>query len=145
MDFCVGPLSFFRTNPECLNTVEVFTLSIEVSAQAPVVPGKLVEGFVSRLARFFPNATPVRVPVRLTRMNFGGGAFSESTVIEFGTNKEVLFASGLPLEFADKLRLENSDGSLDTDVSVVAVQYERGKTAIAARFLKDAPDWIVKL
>ncbi len=115
-----------------------------MSTEAVAVSGKFVEGFVSRLARFFPNATPVRVPVRLTRVNFGGGGYSESTVIEFGTNKEVLFASGLPLEFADRLRIENPDGSLDIDVSVVAVQYERGKTAVAARFLKDVPNWIVK-
>ncbi len=105
----------------------------------------LAESFVSKLARFFPNATPVRIPVRLTRTNMGGGAFSESTVIEFGTNKEVLFSSGLPLEFADKLRIENPDGTLDIDVSVVAVQYDCGKTAVAARFLKDVPNWIVKL
>jgi len=115
-----------------------------LSTEAVVVSGKFVEGFVSRLARFFPNATPVRVPVRLTRVNFGGSGYSESTVIEFGTNKEVLFASGLPLEFADKLRIENPDGSLDIDVSVVAVQYDSGKTAVAARFLKDVPNWIVK-
>lgn len=117
----------------------------EVAVYPAGVACKFAEGCVSRLARFFPEATPIRVPVRLTRVNFGGGAFSETTVIEFGNNKEVLFASRLPLEFADKLRLENSDGSLDTDVAVVAVQYERGKTAIAARFLKDVPDWIVKL
>jgi hypothetical protein len=106
---------------------------------------KQPESVVSNLARFFPNATPVRIPVRLTRVNLGGGASSESTTIEFGTNKEVLFCSGLPLEFADKLRIANPDGSLDIDVSVVAVQYDGGKSAVAARFLKDVPNWIVKL
>jgi hypothetical protein len=105
---------------------------------------KLPESFVSKLAQFFPNATPVRIPVNLTRVNLGGGQFSESTVIEFGTYKEVLFSSALPLEFADKLRIQNPDGTLDIDVSVVAVQYDCGKTAVAARFLKDVPNWIVK-
>jgi dipeptidyl aminopeptidase/acylaminoacyl peptidase len=80
-----------------------------------------------------------------TRVNLGGGRFSESTVIEFGTNKEVLFSSALPVEFADKLRIKNPDGTLDIDVSVVAVQYDGGKTAVAARFLNEVPNWIVKL
>ena len=69
---------------------------------------------------------------------------SESTVIEFGTPREVLFAASMPLEFADKLRVQNSDGSLDTEASVVAVQYHSGKTAVAARFTQEVANWIVK-
>lgn len=68
----------------------------------------------------------------------------ESTVIEFGTSREVLFACATPLEFADILRLRNSDGSLDTEASVVAVQYHPGKTIVAARFVTSVPNWIVK-
>ena len=63
----------------------------------------------------------------------------ESTVIEFGTPREVLFACTTPLEFADILRLRNSDGSLDTEASVVAVQYHPGKTIVAARFFTPSP------
>ena len=112
------------------------------------------------LARFFPEATPVRIPVQLTRSSLAGEsqkvgavgllgsvapqgiesgsvtpatAIPESTVIEFGTSREVLFACTMALEFADVLRLRNSDGSLDTEASVVA-----------ARFLKAVPNWIVK-
>ena len=47
-------------------------------------------------------------------------------------------------EFADIVRLRNSDGSLDTEASVVAVQYHPGKTVVAARFLRSVPNWIVK-
>jgi len=68
----------------------------------------------------------------------------ESTVIEFGTSREVLFACTTPLEFADVLRLRNSDGSLDAEASVVAVQYHPGTTSVAARFLTTVPNWIVK-
>jgi hypothetical protein len=68
----------------------------------------------------------------------------ENTVIEFGTSREVLFACATPLEFADILRLRNSDGSLDTEASVVAVQYHPGKTIVAARFVGSVPNWIVK-
>lgn len=112
--------------------------------QVAVAARKTVESLVSELASFFPAATPVRIPVRLTRVSLGGGAVSENTVIEFGTAREVLFASTLPLHFADTLRLENSDGSLATDASVVAVQYHNGRNAIAARFLREVPNWIVK-
>ena len=98
------------------------------------------------LARFFPDATPVRMPVQLARLVQPGEAadFSESTLIEFGTPREVLFACKTPLEFADELRLRTTDGSLDVEVYVVAVQYQPGKTLVAARFRGDVPNWIVK-
>ncbi len=100
------------------------------------------------LARFFPEATPVRIPVQLarsfTRDGNAGSNFSESTVIEYGTPREVLFACTSPLEFADIVRLRNADGSLDVETSVVAVQYHPGKTVVAARFRGEVPNWIVK-
>ena len=106
---------------------------------------------VAELARFFPEATPVRIPVQFTRCNSpsnegqpGSALVQESTVIEFGTSREVLFACTTPLEFADVLRLRNSDGSLDAEASVVAVQYHPGTTSVAARFLTTVPNWIVK-
>jgi hypothetical protein len=101
---------------------------------------------VAGLARFFPDATAMRMPVQLAR-TLGAAEpndFSESTVIEFGTPREVLFACKTPLEFADELRLRNADGSLDVKVSVVAVQYHPGNTLVAARFKGDVPNWIVK-
>jgi hypothetical protein len=103
---------------------------------------------VAELARFFPEATPVRIPVQFTRRSnasqTGRADVRESTVIEFGTAREVLFACTTPLEFADILRLRNSDGSLDTEASVVAVQYHPSITVVAARFLNSVPNWIVK-
>jgi hypothetical protein len=103
---------------------------------------------VAGLARFFPDATPVRIPVQLALSNGGVDShpsnFTESTVIEFGTPREVLFGCTTPLEFADVLRLCNSDGSLDVEAAVVAVQYHPGKTVVAARFLREVPNWIVK-
>jgi hypothetical protein len=107
---------------------------------------------VAGLARFFPEATPVRIPVQLARTLQSGdssslhsaASFTESTVIEFGTPREVLFACKTPLEFADILRLRNSDGSLDIEASVVAVQYHPGNTVVAARFRGEVPNWIVK-
>lgn len=100
---------------------------------------------VGRLAKFFPNATPVRIPVKLSRADAKGNALCEETVIEFGTPCEVLFALDRPLEFADRVLLESKDGSLRVEASVVAVQYHPERTVVAARFLKNVPNWIVKL
>jgi hypothetical protein len=101
---------------------------------------------VAALARFFPDATAMRLPVQLARTLAPGQPpnFSESTVIEFGTPREVLFACKTPLEFADVLRVRTADGSLDEEAHVVAVQYHPGKTLVAARFNRDVPNWIVK-
>ncbi len=101
--------------------------------------------FVQRLAQFFPDAAPVRIPVRISGKTISGKEFSEKTMVEFGTPREVIFASHLPLEFADTLRLENADGSLSAEVSVVAIHYYDGNTtAVAARFMGDVANWIVK-
>ncbi|HZQ93858.1 MAG TPA: hypothetical protein VFA67_02540 [Candidatus Sulfotelmatobacter sp.] len=101
---------------------------------------------VAGLARFFPDAIPMRLPVQLTRILDGNTVdkFGESAIVEFGTNRELLFASKAPLEFGDQLRVRNSDGSLDETASVVAVQYQPGKILVAARFQRDVPNWIVK-
>ncbi|HZQ67378.1 MAG TPA: hypothetical protein VFA68_02570 [Terriglobales bacterium] len=101
------------------------------------------ETSITKLARFFRDATPVRIPVRLTR-EIADGPTTETTVIEFGTPREVLFTSNLPLQFADRLRVQNSDGTLNVEASVVALQHHRGRTAVAARFTHDVGNWIVK-
>jgi hypothetical protein len=99
----------------------------------------------TKLARFFPNASPMRIPVRLTRLGTAGSTLSENTILEFGTVHEVLFTSTLPLEFADRLRVRNFDGTLDVEASVVALEYNGPQTAVAARFTKEVTNWIVKL
>ncbi|MGA7559288.1 MAG: hypothetical protein WBV60_17440 [Terriglobales bacterium] len=115
---------------------------------------------VGRLARFFPEATPVRIPIKLSRTHIhadgnGNGnsngntrenenVFFQNTVIEFGTPREVLFVVDHPLEFADRVLVESNDGSLHAEASVVAVQYHPERTVVAARFLQQVPNWIVK-
>lgn len=121
---------------------------------------------VSRLARFFPDATPVRIPIKLSRTqnrdNGNGNSdgsgngdvtaheqasenvFFQNTVIEFGTPQEVLFVLDRPLQFADRVLVESNDGSLHAEAFVVAVQYHLERTAVAVRFLKHVPNWIVK-
>ncbi|MFZ0863743.1 MAG: hypothetical protein WB781_01770 [Candidatus Sulfotelmatobacter sp.] len=103
---------------------------------------------VAGLARFFPDATPVRMRFQLARIIPGSSSsvdpFTESIAIEFGTPREVLFECNTALEFGDDLRLRNSDGSFDVTASVVAVQYQPDKTVVAARFREEVPNWIVK-
>jgi hypothetical protein len=99
---------------------------------------------VGRLAKFFPQATPVRIPIKLSRASDKDKTCCEETVIEFGTACEVLFAIDLHLEFADRILLESKDGTLQIEASVVAVQYHPNRTVVAARFLKNVPNWIVK-
>src|SRR5580704_17623610 len=110
---------------------------------------------VSRLARFFPEATPVRIPIKLSHAKSNGNGdavdghdnvrvFVQDTVIEFGTPHEVLFVVDRPLEFADRVLVESNDGTLHAEASVVAVQYHPERTVVAVRFLKNVPNWIVK-
>ncbi|MGE5205136.1 MAG: hypothetical protein ACM3PW_05945 [Chlamydiota bacterium] len=102
------------------------------------------ESAVGRLAQFFPDAAPVCISVTVSR-DGGGNAEWENTVIEFGTPREALFACRQPLEFADKLQLRNADGSFEVEAWVVALQYHKGQSAVAARFVERIPHWVVKL
>jgi hypothetical protein len=99
---------------------------------------------VEKLAELFPSASPVRIPVRVTTVSTGRRRLQEQTVIEFGTAQEVLFSSTLPLEFEDRVRLVNSDGTLDARATVVAVRYHGGAKAAAARFVGEVANWIIK-
>jgi len=117
---------------------------------------------VSRLARFFPDAIAVRIPIKLSRSHGHGNGnghgeghgngnapkpkamFFQDTVIEYGTPREVLFVVERPLEFADHVLVESHDGSLCVEALVVAVQCHLERTAIAVRFLKPVSNWIVK-
>lgn len=99
---------------------------------------------VEKLAQLFPNASAIRIPVRVTTAGAGRRRLQEQTVIEFGTAHEVLFSSSLPLEFEDRVRLVNSDGSLDARATVVAVRYHGGGKAVAARFVSEVGNWIIK-
>jgi hypothetical protein len=99
---------------------------------------------IAKLAQLFPSASPVRISVRVTALGARRKRMHEQTTIEFGTAQEVLFFSTLPLEFEDRLRLANADGSLDAHATVIAVRYHGGRKAIAARFAEEVGNWIIK-
>ncbi len=124
------------------------------SGSAAATARALEPDILSSLARFFPEATAVRIPIKLSRSNGQGNGHSaaagngrvllQDTVIEFGTASEVLFVVSRHLEFGDRVVIESRDGSLCAEASVVALQYHTERTAVAARFLKPVPNWIVK-
>jgi hypothetical protein len=108
--------------------------------QEPIEPTECVE----ELARFFPGVMQVRIPVRVCKGRSGKATSSEQTMIEFGTADEVLFVSGLPLDFEDIVRVRNADGSLDIVAKIIAMHLYHDKMAIAAKFVEEVPNWIIK-
>jgi len=106
----------------------------------PIEPAECVE----ELARFFPGVIQVRIPVRVCKGRSIKSALTEQTVIEFGTADEVLFVSSLPLDFDDIVRLKNADGSLDITAKVVAMHLYQDQMAVAAQFVEEVPNWIIK-
>jgi hypothetical protein len=114
-------------------------------AFSQVSAAEAADSVVQRLARFFPGVVQVRIPVNICRIpEDSGSSEQEQTIIEFGTRREVLFACSVPLEFEERITLCNADGSLRTEASVVAVQIAEGKTAVAARFAGEVPNWIIQ-
>ena len=86
----------------------------------------------------------MRIPVRVSRGNAVKALTAEQTVIEFGTAEEILFVSGRPLDFDDTVQVRNTDGSLNIAAKIVAMRLHNGKMAVAARFLEDVTNWIIK-
>ena len=100
-------------------------------------------GCAEQLARFFPAAAPVRVPVQVTALRGGRAKLREATVLEFGEAQHAIFLSTLPLEFEDRVRLEHdSHGVAAADATVVAVQYHEGRKAVAVKFTQGSCDWV---
>lgn len=97
---------------------------------------------IDRLAQFFPDGTKVKVPVEVAHVSLG--AETMKTVLEYGTSREVIFRCTLPVEFGDRVRLTNKDGSLDAEGEVTAVQIGKSETLVAVRFITEIPNWIIK-
>jgi len=94
-----------------------------------------------QLARFFPRAKPVRIPVRVTASRGGRTSLREAAVVEFGGPEHAIFLSTLPLEFDDRVRIEAHGEGQPAEATVVGVQYHEGRKAVAVRFLQG--DWVV--
>jgi hypothetical protein len=101
------------------------------------------QGCAEQLARFFPEARPVRIPVHVTASRGGRTKLREAAVVEFGGPEHAIFLSTLPLEFDDRVRIVANGEGRPTDATVVGVQYHEGRKAVAVRFLQGPCDWVV--
>jgi hypothetical protein len=105
---------------------------------------ELEQGCAEQLARFFPQATSVRVPVQVTALRGGHTKLREATVLEFATSGVAIFVSTLPLEFDDRVRLERDNKGRTADATVIAVQYHEGRKAVAVRFSQGPCEWVTQ-
>lgn len=99
------------------------------------------ESAASQLARFFPEVEAVRTRISITLSRVGAGSVKDTVFVEFAGREKAIFSSTLPLEFGDKVRLANEAGK-QFEAKVIAVQYEDGRTAVAAQVLKGQFSWV---
>lgn len=104
-----------------------------------------------KLAQFFPKTARIRIPVRVAILRPGTAQLHESTFVEFGAADHAIFASGLPLEFDDRVQLipirsgqAQQKGGTPADATVIAVQYHDGRKAVAVRFLAGRCNWVTE-
>jgi hypothetical protein len=102
------------------------------------------QGCATQLARFFPQAVAIRVPVQVTALRGGGLKLREAAILEFGSQEFAIFISTLPLEFDDRVRLERDRKGRSADAVVIAVQYHEECKAVAVRFTNGTRDWVIQ-
>ncbi len=95
-----------------------------------------------QLARFFPDAKAVRVRAVLRPVHSGANQVRETVVVEFAGAKRAIFSSKLPLEFDDRVRISDAEGTAECDATVVAVQYHAGEKAVAVQFADKQIFWV---
>lgn len=102
------------------------------------------ESCVEQLARFFPQARPVKIPVQVMSSQGSRTHLREETVVEFSSGDHAIFLSALPLEFGDRVRLEARPQGHQAEAKVDAVQYDEGCKAVAVKFLQGPCDWVAR-
>ena len=87
-----------------------------------------------QLARFFRDVLPTGLPAVLELLSSGSSNMREAIVIEFAGPDKAIFSSKLPVEFEDRVRIENDRG-YRAQAKVIAVRYHDGKTAVAVQLV----------
>jgi hypothetical protein len=102
-----------------------------------------VAGCVEGLARFFPEVRPAGMPALLELRGSSAVKVREAIVIEFASAEKAVFHSRLPLEFEDRVLIENDRGH-GIAAKVIAVQYRDGRTAVAVQVIDRPFSWITR-
>ena len=102
------------------------------------------QGCAEQLARFFPQAAAVRIPVQVTALRGGRTKLREAATVEFAAPDFAIFLSTLPLEFDDRVRLERDRKGRAAEATVIAVQYHEGRKAVAVKFAQGPCDWVTQ-
>ena len=97
-----------------------------------------------QLARFFPQASAVRVPVQVSSPRGVATNLREATVVEYSSAHHAIFISTLPLEFGDRIKLEARPQGYQTEATVDAVQYHEGRKAVAVKFAEGPCEWMTQ-
>lgn len=109
-----------------------------------VIVAETARSCAEQLARFFPRALPVRIPVQITALRPGQARLRERIVVEYSAREHAIFLCTLPIEFDDRISVEENGGGKTAEAEVIAVQYHEGSKAVAVRFLKGSCDWMVQ-
>ena len=97
-----------------------------------------------QLARFFPQLPAAKIPVRVAPVGPGASParLQEAVIVEFGSEEYAIFASTLPLEFADRVRISREGGGPSAEATVIALQYHDRHKAVAVRFQDGPCEWM---
>jgi hypothetical protein len=114
------------------------------SGHVGVLEDQEAPGCVEQLARFFPQALPISLRAQVSAIRSGNAKLHEAVTVEFATPDCAIFASALPLEFDDRVRLEREGKSRKADATVIAVQYHEGRKAVAVKFTQGPCDWVMQ-
>jgi hypothetical protein len=116
----------------------------DVKSSAGIALPDQEQGCAEQLARFFPQAAAVHVPVHVTALRGGRTKLREAATVEFGSPDFAIFLSTLPLEFDDRVRLERDRRGSVVEATVIAVQYHEGRKAVAVKFTQGPCDWVTQ-
>lgn len=119
------------------------TEAFSTSGHVGVLEQQEAQGCVEQLARFFPQAFPVRLRAQVSAVRSGSSKLHESVTLEFAAPDCAIFASTLPLEFDDRVRLEREGKSRKAEATVIAVQYHAGRKAVAVKFTPGPCEWVM--
>jgi hypothetical protein len=119
------------------------TGAFSTSGHVGVLEQLEAQGCVEQLARFFPQALPVRLRAQVSAVRSGSSKLHELVTLEFAAPDCAIFASTLPLEFDDRVRLEREGKSRKAEATVIAVQYHAGRKAVAVKFTPGPCEWVM--